>query len=178
MFNFLGQDCREFMGPFGGRGNIIHQDGPRHKRPVSRRRLFRTAPFSRMLAREVIAGIAQCMRQQIVPRVSRAMQIDLGLSDSARKFSDFSRAVRLGDFERERFRLFGIMLGWKQRAELTHDAARLFGAKPAADWSRAQAYLGDRPRKRTPAPPPFSSRKSTPACSKARLMTWRVALRG
>jgi hypothetical protein len=47
------------------------------------------------------------MRQQFVPRVSRAMQIDLGLSDSARKFSDFSRAVRLGDFERERFRLFG-----------------------------------------------------------------------
>ena len=47
------------------------------------------------------------MRQQFVPRVSRAMQIDLGLSDSARKFPDFSSAVRLGNFARERFHLFG-----------------------------------------------------------------------
>src|SRR5262249_42142448 len=36
----------------------------------------------------------------------------------------------------------------------------------------------DRLRKRTPGPPPFSSMNSTPAFSKARLITLRVARRG
>jgi hypothetical protein len=96
---------------------------------------FPTHIFSRIVVR-----IAQRTGQELMARVTHAVQIDLRLRDPARELSNFGVGVCPGNFARERFHLFGQgWIGTNGQAQPVakrvsgRASAALGGLRPGAD---------------------------------------------